>query len=851
MLPLHLVPICKIPPPNLRFFSTTCTDCFTTLLQRCKTLLDARLLHQQILATGLLHLSAPSRNQHHLLSTAIVAAYLACNAPADALLTIEHLSPSAVFSWNVLVRHHVRNERFRDALRVFNRMQKFDAKPDHFTFPFVLKACAQLPSFRRGTAVHALVSRDGFESNVFVCNALISMYTRCGSLLDAARVFEEILERKIDDVVSWNSMVAAYVQSEQPRHGLQLFRTMRAKAEVVSLVNVLPACASLGCSIQLRELHCYAQRNGLLWDVFVGNAIVDAYAKCGMMEEAVKVFDRMEVRDLVSWNAMVTGYAQAGYFDEAIQLFCRMREDDIELNVVTWSAVIAGYAQRGIGYEAVNVFRQMQLSRSQPNAVTIISLLSACAAVGALAKGKETHAYALKRLLRWTGDDGDDLMIQNGLIDMYSKCRRVDMASQLFNTIPLSERNVVTWTVLIGGYAQQGDANDSLMLFSQMLKEANTFPNAFTISCVLMACTRLSTLRFGKEIHAYVIRNRFEKVMLFVTNCLIDMYAKCGDIEAARRVFDKMPKRNAVSWTSLMTGYGMHGRGEDALSVFDAMREAALVPDGVTFVVVLYACSHAGMVEQGLEYFNNMNKEYGVVPGVEHFACTVDLLGRAGRLSEAKELIETMPMTPTAVVWLALLSACRVHANVELGEYASTKLLELEPENDGFYTLLSNIYANAGHWKGVLRIRSLMKRAGIRKRPGCSWVQGKEGSVSFFVGDRSNPRSKEIYEVLKDLMERIAVIGYVPETSFSLHDVDDEEKKYLLSEHSEKLALAYGILTTAAGMPIRITKNLRVCGDCHIAFTFVSKIVDHEIILRDSSRFHHFKKGSCSCGGYW
>ncbi|XP_068650600.1 pentatricopeptide repeat-containing protein At5g16860 [Aristolochia californica] len=831
--------------PTVRFFCTSSVF-ITTLLQECKTVVEARLVHQQILTTGL-HLF-PSQTP---LSTAIVGAYLACNAPVDALLTIEHLSPSAIFCWNVLIRHHVRNERYQEALSVFYRMQKLDAKPDHFTFPFVLKACGELPSFRRGTAVHAVVCRDGFEWNVFVCNALISMYYRCGSLEDAARMFEEITQRKIDDVVSWNSMVAAYMQSDEPHHALQIFRAMRTKAEAVSLVNVLPASGSLGSSLQVKELHCYAERNGLLRDVFVGNAVVDAYAKCGMMEEAVKVFDRMEVKDLVSWNAMVTGYAQAGNFDGALQLFTRMREDSIQLNVVTWSAVIAGYAQRGLGYEAINVFQQMQLSRSQPNAVTIISLLSACAAVGALSKGKETHAYALKRVLKWTHDDGDDLMIENGLIDMYSKCRRADMALQLFNSIPLSEKNVVTWTVLIGGYAQQGDANDALKLFSKMLKEANTLPNAFTISCALMACSRLSALRFGKEIHAYVIRNRYERAMLFVTNCLIDMYAKCGDIDIARRVFDKMLKRNAVSWTSLMTGYGMHGRGEDALYVFDEMRDAGLVPDGVTFVVVLYACSHSGMVEQGLEYFNNMNREYGVAAGVEHFACTVDLLGRAGRLSEAKEVIETMPMEPTSVVWLALLSACRVHANVELGEYAAKRLLELEPENDGFYTLLSNIYANARQWKDVLRIRSLMKRAGIRKRPGCSWIQRKEGNVSFFVGDRSNPRSREIYEVLTDLMERIKVIGYIPETRFALHDVDDEEKKYLLSEHSEKLALAYGILTTAAGMPIRITKNLRVCGDCHIAFTFVSKIVDHEIIVRDPSRFHHFKKGSCSCGGYW
>lgn len=671
-------------------------------------------------------------------------------------------------------------------------------------------------------------------------------------------MFDEILQRGIGDVVSWNSIVAAYVQGDEPHRALDMFAGMMAsdhslRPDAVSLVNVLPACASLGASLQGKKVHGFAIRHGLFLDLFVGNAVVDMYAKCGMMEEARKVFDRMECKDVVSWNAMVTGCAQSGNFGDALHLFERMRKENITLNVVTWSAVIAGYAQRGLGLEALDVFRQMQLSGSEPNAVTIISLLSACAAVGALLQGKETHGYVLRHLLNLNySDNGDDLMMKNGLIDMYSKCGSANASRAMFDLVPPAERNVVTWTVMIGGYAQHGDANDALELFSQMLQYGgNPKPNAFTISCALMACARLSSLRFGKQIHAYVTRNRYEAAMLFVANCLVDMYSKCADIDAARTVFDRMPERNSVSWTSLMTGYGMHGCGEDALRVFDGMRGAGLIPDGITYLVVLYACSHSGMVDLGISYFNSMRKDYGLSAGVEHYACMVDLLGRAGRLDEAQELITIMPMKPSSVVWVALLSACRTHANVELGEYAARQLLELESENDGSYTLLSNIYANAGRWSDVARIRSLMKKTGIRKRPGCSWIQGTKATAAFFVGDRSHPMSDQIYNLLVTLMHRIKAIGYVPETSFALHDVDDEEKGYLLSEHSEKLALAFGILTTPPRAPIRITKNLRVCGDCHSAITFVSKIVDHEIILRDSSRFHHFKNGSCSCGGYW
>lgn len=653
--------------------------------------------------------------------------------------------------------------------------------------------------------------------------------------------------------------MSAYVQNGEPRTALEMFVRMgldsghRFRADAVSLVNILPACSAIGSCGRGKQAHGYAVRNCLLEDVFVANAVVDMYAKCGLMDQATQFFDRMEVKDVVSWNAMVTGYSRIGRCEEALRLFEKMMEAGVELNVVTWSAVIAGYAQRGFGYEAINVFQRMQVCGLEPNVVTLVSLLSGCASAGALLHGKETHCYAIKRILCADGcDNGDEMMVINGLIDVYSKCRRTNVARTIFDSIAFEKRNVVTWTVMIGGYAQLGDANDALELFSNMLKGDNpVLPNEFTISCALMACARLGLLRFGSQIHGYVLRNRYESVMLFISNCLIDMYARSGDVDAAHIVFETMCQRNTVSWTSLMAGYGMHGRGEEALQVFEEMRSRGLMPDGITFVVVLYACSHSGMIDEGIKYFDSMSSEFGVAPGVEHYACMVDLLGRSGHLKEAMKLIEGMPMEPNPIVWVALLSACRIHAHVEIGEYAANKLLELESEGDGSYTLLSNLYANAGRWKDVARIRSLMKYTRIKKRPGCSWVQGKKGTTTFYVGDRSHPLSQEIYTVLGDLIHRIKALGYVPETSFALHDVEDEEKGDTLYEHSEKLALAFAILTFPPGMPIRITKNMRICGDCHNAITYISKIVNHEIIIRDASRFHHFKNGSCSCRGYW
>ncbi|CAA0832114.1 Pentatricopeptide repeat-containing protein [Striga hermonthica] len=520
-------------------------------------------------------------------------------------------------------------------------------------------------------------------------------------------------------VFFWNILIKSSVSSRNPRESLRLFREMRRlewAPDDFTYPYTFKACGDLpsllaGSSVHARalvsgythsnEIHGHAVRTCLIEDVFVGNAVIDMYAKCELFDEAKDVFERMPVKDVVSWNALVTGYSQVGKFDTALRLFEQMREEEIELNVVTWSAVISAYAQRGLGWEALDVFREMVGSGSEPNAVTFVSVLSASAACCGLTQGKETHCFILKR------------------------------------AIINSDRN---------------------------------------------------GLRVGDE--------------MMVINGLIDMYAKSG-----------------------------------------------LPVDGVTFVVVLYACSHSGMIERGMEYFYRMERDFRVLPGVEHYACMVDLLGRAGRLDEALELVEKMPMKPNPIVWVALLSGCRLHRNVELGELAVNRLLELNFENDGLYTLLSNLYASARRWKDVAKVRLLMKKSGIRKRPGCSWVQGKNGTAVFYVGDKSHPMANEIYCLLDDLISQAKKMGYVPETVFALHDVDEEEKRELLLEHSEKLALAYGILTTTPRLPIRITKNLRVCGDCHTAIMYISKIVENEIVLRDSSRFHHFKNGSCSCKG--
>jgi pentatricopeptide repeat protein len=329
------------------------------------------------------------------------------------------------------------------------------------------------------------------------------------------------------------------------------------------------------------------------------------------------------------------------------------------------------------------------------------------------------------------------------------------------------------------------------------------------------------------------------------------MYAKCGRIGVARQVFDKMSSRDVGSWNAMILGYGIHGQGEDAVALFSQMQQTGTKPDHITFTAVLTACSHAGLVDQGWQYFECMKSDYGLVPKLEHYACLVDLLGRAGHLDEAHDIIKKMPLEPQSNVWGALLGACRIHGNIELGEQAAKHLFKLEPNNAGYYVLLSNIYAEAGRWEEVAKLRTMMKEREVKKQPGCSFIEVNREVQSFLVRDKTHPQSEKIYATLENVYGQMKKAGYVPNTNLVLHDVEEEMKEDILCSHSEKLAISFGIINTSPGTPIRIMKNLRVCRDCHNATKFICKIVGREIIVRDANRFHHFTNGLCSCGDHW
>eukprot|EP01018_Ginkgo_biloba_P030196 Gb_04417 [translate_table: standard] len=817
--------VSKLQPKQTTLLEMQCEDSYASLLQASastKALAEGKQVHARILITG--------TNQNISFGAKLLNMYAMCGALVDARVIFDKLPKYSVFCWNAMIRGYVTHGYCELALTLFYQMLGVSIQPDKFTFPCVIKACANLAALQLGKDIQNHIVRSRFESDVFVVSALVDMYAKCGNVEDARQLFDKMSHR---DVVSWNVMIAGYAKNQRCDDALKLFRQMRlsgVEPNSVTFASVLSACALRAALQHGQEIHNCIIRGGFESDVLVGNALIALYSKCMTIENAHHVFDRMSPRDDVTWNAMIAGYAQNGHCDEALKLFGQMKmaglkpnsvtiasilpscsslaalqqgkeihayiirsgiESDAfvgsalidmyskcgsvdmaqkffnqmsEIDVVLWSAMIAGYAQNGLSYEALKLFQCLQLTGVKPNSVTIASILPACANLAALQQGKEIHSYIIRNGFE------SEFFVGSSLIDMYAKCGSVDIACIVFDKMP--QRDVVSWNAMITGYSQNERCDEALQLFRRMgLAVVN--PDTVTIAGVLSACARLAALQYGKEIHSYIVRNEFESDIL-VGSALIDMYAKCGSLIIARQVFEMMFKRNVVTWNTMIAGYGMHGYGEKAVTLFNQMQQAGVKPDHITFVAVMSACSHAGLVDEGCQYFYCMIQDHCIMPRVEHYACMVDLLGRAGRLNEAYNFMNRMPLEPDASVWGTLLGACQIHCNIELGEHVAEHLFELEPENAGYYVLLSNIYAAAGRWDNVAKVRLMMKDRGLRKTPGCSWIEVKNRVHTFLAGDKSHPQSEKLYAVLESLTQQMKKAGYVPNTNLLLHDLEED-----------------------------------------------------------------------------
>lgn len=551
-------------------------------------------------------------------------------------------------------------------------------------------------------------------------------------------------------------------------------------------------------------------------------------------------------------------------------------------NPFLWAAMIRGFTIQGPISESVNYYTWMRREGTGPVSFTFSALFKACGSVLDVNLGRQIHAQTVL-----IGGFVADLYVGNTLIDMYLKCSFLDCGRKVFDEMP--ERDVVSWTELIVAYAKSGNMESALELFEDLpVKDMvawtamvtgyaqNALPNEaldcfermqgagvgmdeVTLIGLISVCAQLGASKYANWIRDISEKSGFgptENVL--VGSALIDMYSKCGSLDDAYKVFQGMKQRNVFSYSSMILGFAVHGCANAAIELFQEMLTTDIRPNRVTFIGVLTACSHVGMVDQGRQLFATMEKYYNVTPSADHYTCMVDLLGRAGRLEEALELADTMPIVTHGGVWGALLGACRIHRNPDIAQIAANHLFELEPNNIGNYVMLSNIYASAGKWGDVSRVRKLMREKGLKKNPAYSWVETQNGGFQkFCAGETNHPEYNEIKKALEDLLKRLQDHGYRPNLNSVGYDVGDEEKMRILMAHSEKLALAYALLSadfgggTDSGSTIRIIKNIRICEDCHAFMCIASQISGRHIIVRDNMRFHHFKNGTCNCSNFW
>nr|AKH05207.1 chlororespiratory reduction 2 [Geranium maderense] len=560
------------------------------------------------------------------------------------------------------------------------------------------------------------------------------------------------------------------------------------------------------------RLHRHLSDDGSDQDPFLATKLINMYSQLGSVEDARKVFDETRQRTIYVWNALFRALTTAGE-----------------------------------GLEVLHLYRQMNRTGTQSDRFTYTFVLKACVAsenlIELLMKGKEIHAHILRHGYE------TQVHVMTTLVDMYAKFGRVAYADFVFDEMPV--RNVVSWSAMIACYAKNGYPFEALELFwEMMLGENESFPNSVTMVSVLQACGALAALEQGKLVHAYILRKGLDSI-LPVMNSLVAMYGRCGKLEQGQRVFDQMKERDVVAWNSLISMYGIHGFGSKAIRVFEDMIDSGVSPSPISFVSVLGACSHAGHVEEGKILFSSMAKEHGIYPTAEHYACMVDLLGRANRLDEAAKIVQEMRIEPGPLVWGALLGSCRIHCNVDLAERASRRLFELEPTNAGNYVLLADIYARANMWREVNRVKKFLKARALQKVPGRSWIEVKRKIHSFMSVDEFNPHKEQLHALLFKLSTEMKEKGYVPQTNVVLYDLAEEDKERIVLGHSEKLAVAFGLINCNSGEVIRITKNLRLCEDCHLFTKLISKYAEKEILVRDVNRYHHFQNGECSCGDYW
>ncbi|KAJ7518498.1 hypothetical protein O6H91_21G071800 [Diphasiastrum complanatum] len=629
---------------------------FANLLQDCSSLRllsEGKRVHAQLVRKGL--------DSDRFLSNLLIGMYSKCGSLEDARRVFDKMNKRNVVSWNTIITGYAENGQGQEALKLFREMEQEGVRPSKITFICCLNACCSQEALAEGVSIHKLIIESGYESDLVVGTAVAKMYGKFRSLKEARLVFDKLPHR---NVISWNTLIAAYAQHGHFDEVVKLIDQMKldsVKPDKVTFITALNAFSSSEVLAEAKQMHAHIKSDAFDKDITVANALLNMYWKCGAPAKVRSVFDEMPERDVISWNSVIAAYAEGRK-------------------------------------EAFNLFGSLQWSDMKPDTITFVNLLNACCSPAILEDGKALHASIIA-----CGFD-INVVLGNALVSMYGKCGSAEDAFCVFSKI--LHPDLVSWNGMIGAYAQNGCEKEALQLF-QCMQSKGIRPDKVTFVVIVDSCASMAALKEGRLIHQKIMDHRFEGDVV-VGTALINMYSQSGSLDEARKAFDQIFDKNVATWNAMIGSYAQHGRGKEALQLFWEMQNEQVKPDKVTFVGLLSACSHAGLVDEGRYFFRSLRSEYGLSLTTEHYGCMVDLFGRAGQLKEAEDLLLNMPLPPNDVLWLTLLGACRKHGDAERGKRAAEHVLKLDPKNNAAKVVLSNIYAAAERWDDAADVRGGM-----------------------------------------------------------------------------------------------------------------------------------------------
>ncbi|KAK8569563.1 hypothetical protein V6N13_046613 [Hibiscus sabdariffa] len=843
-------------------------------------------IHSPIIKLGL---------QHHLyLNNTLLSLYAKCFGADTARHFFDEMPQKDVVSWTGIISAYVKSGNHEMALRVFDSMLISGQCPNGFTLSSVLRSCSALGEFEYGTCIQGYMIKQGFDQNPVLVSGLVDFYSKFDLIGEASSLF---IDKGNHDTVSWTMMISSCVQARRWSQALQLYVDM-VEAGVppneFTFAKLLGACGVHGLNYG-KLVHAHMILWGVKLNVVLKTALVDMYSRCQRIADAIKVSNLTPEFDILSWTALISGSAQNFMFRKAVATFCDMRvsgyipnnytfssilnvsslmlclelgqqvhsrvvvaglEDDVSVgnalvnmyvkcsdkvddalrvfrgislpNVISWTSLIAGFAEHGFQHDSFRLFMEMRAAGVEPNSFTISSIIGSFSAAKLLPQTLMLHGHVVKTNLY------KDTAVQNALVDFYAGSGILDDARRIVDT--MSCRDAITYTTLASRMNQMGHHELALNIITDMNNDDIEI-DEFSTASFLSASAELGTVVTGKQLHCHSLKSGLCR-WVSVLNGLVNLYGKCGCIRDAQRAFREIAVPDTFSWNGLISGLASNGYISSALSAFDDMKLSGVRPDAITFLSVLSACGNGKLVDLGMEHFQSMSEVYDIVPQLDHYVHLVDILGQGGRLEEALEVIQTLPYRANALIYKTLLRSCKAHGNILLAEDMAKRGLELDPSDPAFYILLANLYEDSGRGDLVERTLKMMREKQLRKNPSQSWVEIQNNVHPFVAGERSHPQTNEIYEKIESFETELKKHGYHlgMVTRDSYH-------------HSEKLAVAFGLLNTPSKAPIHIIKNNSICRDCHGFIKFITHLVDREIIVREGNRLHSFRKGECSCRG--